>query len=427
MGFGGHLAGGPRAQRFCAGLGHPRACGTAQRQAAFFFRPDPQQNSGQPRPQCACGSSASASGTSRDFVSRYGNRPCAKHFEQWPRENEPPPRSPLKRNPHRQRGWLEVWKACDFGGGGPKHAAGGSFVLLLEQRGLAFGWGSRPVPVGFGERKMTARADRLALAQHTLEVIQNGFYTSPSGIRVDLADSLERMRQGSQLFSSETLEDLHQKPRVGSCATQIKVTAESTLEAAQRLAQSGPVLALNFASAKNPGGGFLGGSQAQEESLARSSGLYASLLKFPEFYQFHRQQGNLLYSDQMIFSPDVPVFRHDSGTLLERPYVLSVITSPAPNAGAIAQNQPKNVEQIIPTLERRAAKILALALEQNQPRIVLGAWGCGVFANDPRAVAAVFADALAGAFKGCFTEVIFAIYDASPTRAVLSAFRDALE
>jgi uncharacterized protein (TIGR02452 family) len=70
---------------------------------------------------------------------------------------------------------------------------------------------------------------------------------------------------------------------------------------------------------------------------------------------------------------------------------------------------------------------LALALERNHTRIVLGAWGCGVFANDPRAVAGVFADALAGAFQGCFAEVVFAVYDVSPTRAVLSAFKTALE
>jgi hypothetical protein len=65
--------------------------------------------------------------------------------------------------------------------------------------------------------------------------------------------------------------------KTGTEPTHIEVTGESTLAAAARLAKTGPVLALNFASAKNPGGGFLSGAQAQEESLARASTLYASL------------------------------------------------------------------------------------------------------------------------------------------------------
>ena len=87
----------------------------------------------------------------------------------------------------------------------------------------------------------------------------------------------------------------------------------TTLEVARGLADEGHrVAALNFASARNPGGGFLTGARAQEESLARASGLYAMLLDDP-MYDHHRSRKDPLYTAWVIYSPDVPVFRLDEG------------------------------------------------------------------------------------------------------------------
>ncbi len=117
------------------------------------------------------------------------------------------------------------------------------------------------------------------------------------------------------------------------------MTNEASLAAARRL--GGLVGCLNFASAKNPGGGFRGGAEAQEESLARSSGLYRCLLEAPGFYAFHRSQRDLLYCDHMIFSPAVPVFRDEHGALLAQPYPVSFVTAAAPNAGALGLGHPR--------------------------------------------------------------------------------------
>src|SRR5262249_38608560 len=148
----------------------------------------------------------------------------------------------------------------------------------------------------------------------------------------------------------------------------------------------GSVAALNFASAKDPGGGFLNGSQAQEESLARSSALYASLLRGWEFYDRHRASPSCLYLDAMIVSPGCPVFRDDDGTLLEEPQLVTIITSPALNAGAAADNRPEELPRIPEVFRRRSEYGLALAASQGANRLVLGAWGCGVFRNDPAVV-----------------------------------------
>jgi uncharacterized protein (TIGR02452 family) len=205
------------------------------------------------------------------------------------------------------------------------------------------------------------------------------------------------------------------------------VVNETTLQGCAELVATGQyqrVGALNFASAKNPGGGFLKGARAQEESLARSSGLYFSLRHCPEHYAFHRAQGTCLYSDRMIHSPDCPVIRDDAGGWLPQPYTVDFITSPAPNAGVIIRNEPENRARIGPTLTERAGKILALAASHGCDALVLGAWGCGVFQNAPVTVANVFFAYLGpgGAFAGRFRHVRFAVYDTARDTATYAAF-----
>jgi uncharacterized protein (TIGR02452 family) len=182
------------------------------------------------------------------------------------------------------------------------------------------------------------------------------------------------------------------------------------------------VLALNFASAKNPGGGFLGGAKAQEEDLARCSALYTCQLTQPDYYAAHRQSPSMLYSDHMIYSPDVPFFRDETGALLEEPFLLSVITSPAPNAGEVLRRGGSEPELIVPTLVTRARLLLALAAFRQHRCLVLGAWGCGVFRNDPNDVAEAFAQIHDPAFAGAFDRVVFAVYDRSDAQLNRLAF-----
>jgi uncharacterized protein (TIGR02452 family) len=269
------------------------------------------------------------------------------------------------------------------------------------------------------------------IAQDTMKILERGMYISPSGQEVIIQTDLEKACKRTQFLSGEELETflIHRNHPAPKFSSKISVTGETTLEAAERLARvsKDTVAVLNFASAKNPGGGFLGGAQAQEESLARSSGLYPSLLTQPKFYEFHRKQDNLLYSDMMIYSPKVPVFRTDNGSLLEEPYFSSFITSAAPNAGAIANNQPERLEQISDSLENRSEYVLATAESFEHERLILGAWGCGVFRNDPVMVAQTFSRLLETKFKGAFREVVFAVFDSSREQKVIQAFRAEFE
>ncbi len=246
---------------------------------------------------------------------------------------------------------------------------------------------------------------------------------------MEIADALKAAQSNTKLLRPEdfpqSLSLSESSPRF---TTQLSVTSETTLQAAARLASKGiEPLCLNFASAKNPGGGFLNGATAQEESFARASGLYSCLRTQKEFYDFHRQQGDLLYSDHLILSPGVPVFADDHGRLLEAPYLSGFLTSPAVNAGVIKERDCEKLDLIRPTMLRRAHRVLWLAQREGYTHLILGAWGCGVFRCDPTMVAGVFSALLTGEgpLVSAFEQVVFAVYDRTRDATTRTAFEKA--
>ena len=256
-------------------------------------------------------------------------------------------------------------------------------------------------------------------AKGTLAVIERGGYESPSGRTVELRAAIDAAVRGTVLHRPDALEAMLAAlpARAPAPSPRFEVTGETTAEAGRRLAQTegvARVVALNFASAKNPGGGFLGGAKAQEEDLARCSALYPCLCAQPDYYSANRAFGSVLYTDHIIYSPDVPFFRDERLELIDEPFLLSMITAPAPNAAAAAQQGLSIGAEITATLQRRARMVLTVAAAHEHRCLVLGAWGCGVFRNDAVAVARTFAEALADdRLRGAFERVVFAVYDRS--------------
>ncbi len=249
-----------------------------------------------------------------------------------------------------------------------------------------------------------------------VHIIEAGQYRAPSGRTVNLAKLLERAIQGTNSYPPDSaVAETH----TADNQTVIEVANETTLASARRLLDSGhnPV-ALNFAAATHPGGGFLSGARAQEEYLARSSGLYAAIKNNP-MYEFHRANYDPLYTNYAICSPAVPVFRADDGTLLEEPYTVAIITSPAVNA---SQLDPARCSEIKPAMWQRILKVLTIGILHGHDSIVLGAWGCGAFGNDSSEIARLFKDALEKNFKGAYRRVIFAILDWSAEKRFIGPF-----
>lgn len=255
------------------------------------------------------------------------------------------------------------------------------------------------------------------LGRSAVEAATCGRYVTGSGRIVVWDEVVSAAIRDKRSISPDAV--LSARAGVSHATTTVQVTNETTLGAAMRLTrEASRPLALNFANGVHPGGGFLRGARAQEEVLCRSSALYRTLVGDP-MYDEHRKRHEPDSTDWTIYSPDVPVFRLDDGTELEDPWTLSFITCAAPEASAIGQPRAGDL------LRKRIHRLLDVAASLGHSSLVLGAWGCGAFANDSGRTAMDFRDALASEKGTAFSEVVFAITDWSPERRFLGPFRDA--
>ena len=219
-------------------------------------------------------------------------------------------------------------------------------------------------------------------------------------------------------ISIPPLADLPDGKRIRVTETNVRVMNETTLGASKQLVERGlRPLALNFANGIHPGGGFLHGARAQEETLCRSSALYLTLLGDPMYVE-HKKRPLPDSTSWCILSPDVPVFRADDGTRLTEPWLLSFITCAAPYEPVIGQPRSATL------LRERILRVLEVARAYDFTTLLLGAWGCGAFGNDPLHTALDLRLALENEFTGTFSDIVLAITDWSPERKTLGPFRD---
>jgi uncharacterized protein (TIGR02452 family) len=264
----------------------------------------------------------------------------------------------------------------------------------------------------------------MKLARETRQICQDGQYCCPDqagvtgtvwfGYPDGPASSLIHPDDWPDIEQQALAIPITQQYRLaGNYRLKVSVENVSTIQALRELQWradgiegSGGVMVLNFASGKNPGGGWERGTDAQEESLARGSNLVESLERWPRYYRANRECGSSLYTDHAIWSPDVTFFR-DQYDQLALPAIADVLTIPAPNL-----NGQVDPEEAAAVLKRRVRYIVTAAAFYHQKFLVLGAWGCGVFKNDPEVVARLFRDELAR-WPGYFRAVVFAVLDSS--------------
>ena len=182
----------------------------------------------------------------------------------------------------------------------------------------------------------------------------------------------------------------------------------------------------NFASATNPGGGVTKGSSAQEECLCRCSGLYFCL-SVPDmmkgFYYPHRNAKNPINNADIIYTPDVTVFKTDTShpKLLDEKdwYDVDVITCAAPNlrerpSNRFNQNNGDHAvkvsdRELLEIHKKRQTRILDVAALNNAEVVILGAFGCGAFQNKPEVVARAAKEVITE-YLHVFKTIEFAVY-----------------
>ena len=267
------------------------------------------------------------------------------------------------------------------------------------------------------------------VATETLRILDAGEYQSNTAAPVVFREQLQAAIRGTRLYEPQQGYELLARDVAGTTIgpSRFEVTGETTQIAAHRMAQEegcSDVVLLNYASARNAGGGFISGAKAQEEDLCRCSGLYPCLITQPAYYEANRRETSLLYTDHVIYSPQVPFFKTDHRELLDHFFLASVITAPAPNAGEHQRKSDRPWPQIETALRRRAGIVLAIAREHGHRNLLLGAWGCGVFRNRPQMVAEVFGTWLAHpSFQGCFDRVVFGVYSRGAAKESFKAFQ----
>lgn len=272
--------------------------------------------------------------------------------------------------------------------------------------------------------------NRKEIAEETLRIQRQGFY-EVKGRLVEFAEAQKHSEENSELITPERGEALVREsaglprlPKPAACS----VANEATVKAILDFAEAGKerVGVLNFASAKNPGGGFLNGAMAQEESLAASSGLYETQLRNEGYYKANRAYRSMMYTDFAIYSPDVVFFRDQRFGLLERPVTASVLTLPAVNYGQVLLKgeDPVQAERVMKDRMRLA---LAIFANKGDKSLILGAYGCGVFRNDPVKVAGWWRELLEEEGWGSlFSEIRFAVLDTSKDGKCIRAFEKLL-
>ena len=224
-----------------------------------------------------------------------------------------------------------------------------------------------------------------------------------------LRNSIERSIR-EQKFTGERENIIVKNRKIFTERANIIVSQKRTLEAAKAYANT-KVAVLNFASASHPGGGVTTGAGAQEESICRCSTLHPCLLApkmEKQFYEPHWHQKNALHDDDCIYTPGVTVIKTDTSApeLLDESdwYNVDVITCAAPNLRNFERQKGLLVDKYgcgsitdkgLKQLHiKRLRRILDIAISNKIESIILGAFGCGAFMNDPRIVADATAEAI---------------------------------
>lgn len=262
---------------------------------------------------------------------------------------------------------------------------------------------------------MSTREQRVEIFRDTMDWIKED---------PDLAASIIAAKKNTTVFYEDDY-PAFDSSRIKD--TVITVSGDRSYQAAMRLYKEMPdakIAVMNFANAFHAGGGVTNGSSAQEECLCRTSTLYPLLYRRTlrdSFYRHHYEMNTPKASDSLVYTEGVIICKTDEDLprrmQKEDWVIVDVITIAAPdlrvtsnihaplvNGGSYMQDA-----ELFGYHVKRAIHMLTCAAAKGADTLVLGAFGCGAFQNDPEVVARAYKTALQE-FPKVFRKIEFAVY-----------------
>ena len=259
---------------------------------------------------------------------------------------------------------------------------------------------------------------RIEIFNYTLQLLQQGWYLSGCGNKVELPGIVEVMDAAKMYNAPFAVNKLVEHN------TEVVVENKDCVVAAMELIDKGynPAM-LNLADLHIPGGLVEYGSGAQEENLCRRSNLVQSLYQFSETrIRQYPDMGLEVNENQYplderyggVYSGIVTFFRSDEkkgSMLLDKPYNIPVISVAALRGPRIDKDGMMAQAEANITLDK-IRTIFRIGIDQGHDSLVLSALGCGAFANPPAHIAKLFHQVIEELeFKGAFKLIDFAILD----------------
>ena len=240
--------------------------------------------------------------------------------------------------------------------------------------------------------------------EELIKIFENTVWMCENNRR--LVDKIKSSMACNRVISEENADDILENLIYGNETekeAKIIVSKKRSFEAASAY-KGKHISVLNFASATNPGGGVTKGASAQEECLCRISTLYKCISASEITEAFHKKhryalktgEMDFLYNDDCIQTCDVTIFKSDSKNPVLLPekewFDVNVISCAAPNLRCMSQHNKhwkKNVtdQELLDIYKKRINRVLDIASCAKSDVIILGAFGCGAFANSPELVA----------------------------------------
>jgi uncharacterized protein (TIGR02452 family) len=259
------------------------------------------------------------------------------------------------------------------------------------------------------------RTSRASIFHGTVEIVTAGRYDA-GGFEAhvpneDVAAKTEFFIRPDKLSASNDYD------------TTYSVIDADCLETAELLLKSGlnPCV-LNMASRRNPGGGVIKGSGAQEENIFRRTNIFLSMYRFAQYakeygleesenqYPLDRDTGG-------IYSGGITVFRGSEKNgyrLLRAPFEVAFVSVPAINRPALERihGEYRIDSSLVEPTREKIRTLLRIAGKYRHDSLVLSAFGCGAFRNPSRHVARLFREVFSeGEFSRRFKTVVFSIID----------------